>query len=238
MGVLNITTLFSDFVDNVADNQGKPRIKKTQGGITLNVAIPNMPLLSIYYSHGYSRSVYEPNGYQPQKNWLDNFGATLYYTRPNWDILVSSTSTISSDKFFSDSNSIAFFYQLSGSYRPVSSITISPALSLGDERYMWSGGGARYITPTASIWFGYYPLLDDFNLSLYGSYSINKSNDGYTDTNALNGTIGLFWTLAKSSFGKHSLSFDVSYYHYLNDVYANSSYKDISALLNLKLASF
>ncbi|HZX15069.1 MAG TPA: hypothetical protein VFF49_11795 [Thermodesulfobacteriota bacterium] len=103
---------------------------------------------------------------------------------------------------------------------------------------MWSGGGARYITPTASIWLGYYPLSDDFNLSLYGSYSINKSNDGYTDTNALNGTISLFWTLAKSSFGKHSLSFDVSYYHYLNDVYANSSYKDISALLNLKLASF
>lgn len=238
MSVFNITALFSDFVDNVADNPGKPRIRKTQGGITFNVAIQNMPLLTVYYTHGYSRSVYEPNGYQPQKNWLDNFGATIYYSRTNWDISVSSTSTISSDKFLSDSNSIAFFYQLSGSYRPISSITISPALSLGDERYMWSGGGARYITPTASIWFGYYPLSDDFNLSFYGSYSINKSNDGYTDTNALNGTLSLVWTLAKSPFGKHSLSLDVSYYHYLDDVYESSTYKDITALLNLKLASF
>ncbi|MGH7908930.1 MAG: hypothetical protein ACRENW_03655, partial [Thermodesulfobacteriota bacterium] len=174
MGVFNITALFSDFVDNFADNSGKPRIRRTQGGITFKVAIPNMPLLTAYYSHGYSRSVYEPSGSQPQQNWLENFGATLYYRRSNWDISFSSTPGISSDKLLSDSNSITFFYQLSGSYRPVSSITISPALSLGDDRYMWSGGGARYITPTASIWFGYYPLSDDFNLSFYGSYSINK----------------------------------------------------------------
>ncbi len=238
MGVFKITALFSDFVDNVADNPGKPRIRNTQGGITFNVALPNMPLLNVYYTHGYSRSVYEPSGSQPQQNWLENFGATLYYSRSNWDISVSSTSGISSDKLLSDSNSITFFYQLSGSYRPITSITISPALSLGDERYMWSGGGVRYITPTASIWFGYYPLSDDFNLSFYGSYTINKSNDGYTDTNALNGTLSLVWTLARSPLGKHSLSFDVSYYHYLDDVYESSTYKDISALLNLKLASF
>jgi hypothetical protein len=180
----------------------------------------------------------EPRRFRSIRNWQDNLGATLYYGRTNWDISASSTSTISSEGFLSGSNSVALFYELSGSYRPNQSFTVTPALSLRDERFQLPGGGARYITPTASLWFTYRPLSEDFNFTMYGSHSMNKGNDGYTDTNVLNGTISLVWTLAKSPFGRHSMSLDFSYYHYLNDKYDNTSYKDVSALLNLKLASF
>ena len=94
------------------------------------------------------------------------------------------------------------------------------------------------MSPTVSLWLAYSSLFNVFDFTGFGSYTGYKGSDEFTDTGTIEGTASLIWNLGKSSFGKKSLSFDVSYYHYLDTIYSDSSYKELSILLTLRVASF
>ena len=269
----HIMAFFSDSWDNVDRDPALPRIRNIEGGVSIDIAFPSWPTLSLSYTHGLSKSSREPEGFQPLKNLLDTFSASLYYGGSIWDVMLSSTYSLTKDRLQSDVNSImlsytlsgfysptdsitiapilslvkgtysdvsstSLYYTLDGSYSPTDSIVIAPSLGLGKETYRSPEGKVEYITPSVFLSFIYSSLFRDCEFIAYGSYTRYKGSDGFTDTSSVDGTASLVWNLGESALGKKTLSFDVSYYYYLDAIYPDSSYNEFSTFLTFKIASF
>lgn len=238
LGVFQIKTFFSDYWDNVDFNPSRPRIRKTQGGASLDIAIPSLPFISLSYSRGSSSTTRRPNGSDPKSESIQSFYGYVFYGRSKWDVSVSSGYYLSEDKFQSDVEGKVIYSELSASYRPTDSIIITPGIGFTSEKYEWFGGGSEYTTPTASLSLSYYPKDRPFSFSTYGYYSRYKGNDGYTDASTLNGSGEMTWRLGRTLLGDHSVSLTFGYYHYIDTIYSAGTYKDFSVQVAYRIATF
>jgi hypothetical protein len=230
----HITSSFSDLETvNKYSKPDRPHKRRTYGEVKIAVAFPSSPVLSLYYNHGTSKNSRETKGFKPGSKWFDTFGASIYYRRSNWDVVLSSTYSLTKGRLPTDTDSLKSFYKLSGSYSPTNSITIAPTFSLREVTYR---SGVRYVTPTVSLLFTYISLFNAFDFTASGSSTRHKSSNRHTDTSTMDGTASLVWNLGKSQAGQKSLSFDVSHYDYLNAVYPDNSYNEFSALFTFKIA--
>ena len=238
IGVFQIKTFLSDYWDNVDFNPSRPRIRKTQGGVALDIAIPSFPFVSLSYSRGSALTTRRGNGSDPKSESIESFYGYIFYGRTKWDVSISSGYYLSDDKFQSDVKGKMLYSELSASYRPTDSIIITPGIGFTSEKYEWFGGGSEYTTPTASLTLSYYPAEGPFGFTTYAYYSRYKGNDGYTDASTLNGTGELTWRLGKTILGDHTISLTFGYYHYLDAIYSVSTYKDFSVQVAYKIATF
>jgi hypothetical protein len=94
-GILSLQGSVSQLTDNVADDPTRPSTTRTQGGPTLNVALPSWPMLSFFHSGGALTTSGEHAGIEPQKGWVNSFGASLYYQASHWDMTLASTYSLS-----------------------------------------------------------------------------------------------------------------------------------------------
>lgn len=237
-GVFQIRTFFSDYWDNVDFNPNRARTKKTLGGVAFDIAIPSWPGLGLYYARGNSLKNKPFDGKNPTNESLQTFSAYLYYGQSKWNVTLSSSYSLTEDKIYSNSKGKYVDYELSGFYQLSSSSSIVPYLGLTTEKYEWLGGGGEYTSPMASISFYYSPSSRPYYLSVDGSYSWYKGNDRYTDTHNLNGAVEFVWKLWKNPLGDHNISIEFGYFQYLDSIYAQNTYQDLTALISYKIASF
>jgi hypothetical protein len=239
IGVFKFKTILSDYWDNVDFNPSRPRIRKTQGGASLDIAIPSWPLLSLSYMRGTSLTTRRPDvSDRKSEDFQSVDGYIYYYSRSRWELSSYAGYYLSKDKIQSDSKSKIFSSGIKGSYRPTDSMIITPGIGFTSEKYDWFGGGSEYTTPTASLSLSYYPTDRPFSFNVYGYYSRYKGNDGFTDASTLNGSGEMTWKLGKTFLGDQSISLSVGYYNYLDTVYSSSSYKEFSAQVAYKMATF
>jgi hypothetical protein len=237
-GVFEIKTFLSDYWDNVDFNPSRPRIRNKQGGASLDIAIPSWPLLGLSYKRGTTLTTRRPDGSDRKSADFQTTDGYLYYGRSKWDLTLYWSYYLSTDSIESDSKSKIANSGVSGSYHLRDSFKIEPSLDFTTENYEWLGGGAKYNTPTASLSFSYKPSDEPLSFVAKGSYSRYKGNDGYTDSNTLNGSGEITWNLGKTILGDQSISLSVGYYHYLDTIYSSSSFKEFSAQVAYKMATF
>jgi len=233
LGSFQVKGLFSDFTDNLENDPRRPRTAKTLAGSSVGYTLPGGALLSLSYQQG-SSTTRSPNNRLPQEHSVEELGASLYYyAGPQWELSFSSKETSSIDKFDPSIRGTLYYHQVSGSYRPTDSITLTPSLSLMDERYSW---GVRTTTPTATLSLSYAPSDGRLSLSMYGFYNRSRSSDGSYDVKTVSLVNSLAWTLGKEK--NRSLSFDVISSQYLDAVYQSSSSKELLGRVMWKAIAF
>jgi hypothetical protein len=219
---------FTEFWDNVDNNPQQPRSRTRQGRISLDIAPPSWPFLSLSYARGASHSSQESN------SLFDTVDLVLYYGRTTWGVTLSSTYSWTRDKLQPANANVLVYHELSVSYRPTSAISLVPAVRYTARRD--SPSQTLYTSLEASLSFTYNGLFGIFDLTTYGSYTSSESTDGFMDTRNLDTTTNLAWPLGKLRGGIITLALEMTYRHFLDLVYPESSYKEISGILLLKVA--
>jgi len=207
-GLFTVKTSLSDFTDNVAEDPTLPQMTTFQGGANLSYARPSWPVFSVFYSKGSQWSSNEPDGLHPQTGSIDSVGTSLYYKAPKWDTTLSSTYS------FRD-------------------ITSRPA-----DRFRLSPSEVQTNTPVLSLGLNYRPSILPVQVSTFGSYTHTEASDGYTNTDVFNLSASMVWNLGESRDGKNTLSLGTTLNRYLDNVNPDSSNKDVSVWVRLKVAAF
>jgi hypothetical protein len=238
LGVFKLKTFISDYWDNVNFDPKRPKTRKTEVGAALDIAFPYWPVLSLSYSRGNSLISTRKDGSVSRNEGTQTVNSNLYYLISKWKLWINSSYSMATDKNQRDATSRILFTELTGSYSPTKSVSISPSVGFTKEEYKWLGGGIKYMTPTTSLSLDYSPSNKPFKIKAYGYYSRYKSSDGFTDANTLSGLAEFAWRLGKTPIGDQIVSLEFGSYNYLDSVFSKSSYKEYSALLAYKIASF
>jgi hypothetical protein len=181
-------------------------------------------MLNLSYQRGSSETVGGRKQQPPQENWIEDWGASLYYYGgPAWDFTISSNYSPSINKLDPSKKVSSYYYGFSGSYRPTGTITVVPYLDLSEQRY--SGSDVRIITPTAMLSLSYFPPSGIMSLTTYGYYSRSKSSDGWYDVQTVNLINSLSLPLNKAKSKVLTLDFVCT--QYLDRVYGSGSYEEL-----------
>jgi len=234
-GPLRVKALYSNFRDNIEGDPRRPRTTKTMAGTVLGITLPGGDVLSLSYQRGSSETIGGPNYQPPQESWVEDLGASLYYYGgPKWDFTISSNYSPSVSKVDPSKKVASNYHALTALYRPTDSITMTPSLSLSEQRYSWSG--YRVVTPTAMLSLSYFPPSGIMSLTTYGYYSRSKSSDGWYDvqTVSLISSLSLPLNKAKSKV----LTFDLDSTQYLDRIYGSGSYQELLGRVMYTVKSF
>jgi hypothetical protein len=234
-GPLRVKALSSNFWDNIEGDPRRPRTTKTLAGTVLGITLPGGDVLSLSYQRGSSETIGGPNNQPPQVSWVEDLGASLYYYGgPKWDFTISSNYSPSISKVDPSKKVASYYHALTALYRPTDSITMTPSLSLSEQRYSWSG--YQVVTPTAMLSLSYFPPSGIMSLTTYGYYSRSKSSDGWYDvqTVSLINSLSLPLNKAKSKF----ITFDFVCTEYRDRVYQSGSYEEMIWRVLFKVAPF
>jgi hypothetical protein len=129
-----------------------------------------------------------------------------------------------------------FTNTLTGSYRPLSSLSLNPNFSIKEERN--PSTGIKTETPRTELTFAYAPPQDSFRLT--GATSLAKS---FSDNEAYNSrifgtTAALDWRIGKFLGKDDTLSFNVNYNQQVGVTPSANSHNDLSGMLQLKITGF
>jgi len=213
-GIFTARMSLSDFTNNVAGDSLLPQITRLQGGASISVAQPSWPVLSLFYILGSQWSANEHSDFHPQTGSFDSFGASMNYKTAQWDTTLASTYALSdiTSRLGKEPTSVGGFRLNSSRVR-----TATAALSLG---------------------LNYRPSTLPVQVSAFGSYSKSGASYGYTNSNLLNLSASLNWTLGESRAGKSTLSLGTTLNRYLDNIDHANSNRDVSVWVRLKLAVF
>jgi hypothetical protein len=132
-------------------------------------------------------------------------------------------------------DTVVFTNAFTASYRPMNVLSIEPNLSFKEE--LDQRTGARTETPAASLAVLCTPLKD-LQLAGRASYARSLTRYGLNDSSALDSAAALNWRIGKSAASEQFLSFQIDYQ---NQFYFNSpgtSYENLAAMVQFKIAGF
>jgi hypothetical protein len=93
-------------------------------------------------------------------------------------------------------------------------------------------------TPGLSLALNYRPSILPVRVSAFGSYTKTTASDKYTNSDVLNLSASLNWSLGESRAGKSTLTLGTTLNHYLDNIDPANSNRDVSVWVRLKLAAF
>ena len=240
LGLLRLRLSDSELTDNVDRNPALPRTTKDQSAVTVELSLPAWPVLGLTYASGDSaRFRLAPQGPDeaPEQHAFESVtGSAYYYGGPGWDITASSSLSQSRHAVRLDEQMAMLSQDLSLTLRPLESVTVVPAISLGQERYAWSA--VRSDTSTAALTLSYAPPANSWWASTFVSHTSTRASDGSTDGRSISLSGALTYALGTLLPGRSTLSFEAGYDRYVDAVVPASSSRAISGFVLLKIAAF
>jgi hypothetical protein len=238
LGVGRLRLSLAQYSDNVDEDPGRIQTTRTQGSLTVEVAPPSWPTLRLSYANGLadSRPVSgtEVAATPGRTASLETLGASLnYHGGSSWDLSFSSGYSWKRPAGRESQESTEVTCDVSGTYRPTASITLTPAVSYWEERYAWVRDGMQ--AAAASLSVGYTPSRV-VTVSLHGSYGRTATDTGDVDGSTINVRSSLVWAYGKLARARESLALEVGYDRYLDAVYSGSSTQSLSALVLFRLS--
>ena len=231
VGVARIRSSFTETWNNVEKDPTRSRLTQTQERVSLAIAPPAWPELSLAFARSSIASSLEPQGVLPQRNQVDTVEGALSYTSATWTTKLSSLYSLNSDRLRGGAETVGLTHALSGSYRPTTSLMIAPSLSWREDWQRWSG--VQIDTASASLSLSYTPSTE-FTLTTVGSWSQAHSSDQLVDRRAYNAKSVFTWTY-QGGLVRRSLSFEAGYAHSLDAINRALSTEDLSGLLRLQV---
>lgn len=234
-GITRLRSSRAEVWNNVEKDPSRPRLIQTQEKIVLTLAPATWPEISLSYSRGSSSSSHEPSGVMPQRSQVDTLESALSYTGAAWTARLASAYSLNSDRLHPGMETEGLLHSFSASYRPTTTLTLAPSLSMREDRQRWSG--VRIETPTTALSLNYSPdkLV---NFTAVGSYSKTHSTDGLVDSSAFNATSKVSWTFQESSPVHTTLSIEAAYRRSVDAICPTLSNENLSGLVLLQVAGF
>jgi hypothetical protein len=221
-GVTSLRTSVSQAWDNVDLEPNRSRLTTTRGRMQLEIALPELPSLVLSYSRGSAWSSWKPKGAKAQSYWLDTLEATIYYERPTWQTMLTSTYTLSQDQLSDNRDALYLYHELSMIYRLTPRLFISPAMRMSQHRA--ANSGVWTDSPAVALSLSYRRLFDVVDLTADSSYTHSYSRDHTWDTHMLDTVVSMKWHFNMFRFGPAAMVFEVSYIDYTDTNFPTNSF--------------
>lgn len=232
LGILKPRVELLRFHDNVEKDPIQAQNTTSAGNVSLDMIVPQWPVLTLTYGHGQKETTSRPGGPTTMDTSTDTFGGKVWYGRTTWEAYFALIHSFTQDKLNPGSDTILHGYILGGSYRPLEGFSISPTLNF--TRTWERATDIQTDTLTANLDLHYSPADGSLIFSLHGSFVTNQASDGYVDTQAFDGSIGVtrhLGHLLGLPDDKATLSFKLSYSQYIGGVYDDANREGYSVLL-------
>jgi hypothetical protein len=234
IGGIGLKTFFSRFLDNVDHDPTLPRMLTHKYGLEMKYKMRVLPIgLSFFHSREESEDNVETESAEYQGTQKEIYNGSLNYDGgERFDITASSSYSLSRDLCHPDQKTVSFRNGIRTSIRPAPRLTITPALSFGEHRYLWDG--EHEIHPSASLSLGYRRLFDIIDLSFHGRYSQTKNTDESLDNERLTTSVGLTWNEKRFFSRKIGYSLNLGYNQYVDNIQPDSSYSSLYASFKIE----
>lgn len=239
LGVLRFRLADSELTDNVDRNPALPRNTKDQSAITTELTVAEWPVFGVTLASGESariRLTREGEDGTPERHAFESVTGSAYYDGgPGWSVAASSTFSRSRHVVRPDDGMVMTAQDVSLTLHPLEPLTVTPTLSLAQERYARSVPGID--TSTAALTLSYAPSRSRWSASSFVSYTTTRATDASTDARSVSLAGALTYALGRW-FPGSTVSFSAGYDRYVDAAVPQSASQAVSGFVLLKLAAF
>jgi hypothetical protein len=238
-GVLRFRLADSALTDNVDRNPALPRTTRDETALTTELALDGWPTLRLTVASGESERVHltrDARDLAPERHDFESITGSAYYSGgPAWSLSASSTFSRSRHAERPDDGMAMAYHDLSLTLHPITALTVTPWISLMQERYEPSGLGMD--TGTAALTVSYAPRASRWSAWSYASYTTARASDASTDARSVSVTGILTYGLGRWLPGC-SVSVETSYDRYVNAAFPGGAVQSVSGFVVVRLAAF
>lgn len=220
--------------NNVAEDSTRSRLEQTYGRFGLAWKRPVWPEITLTYAHNSLNSTLEPLGIAPQRSHNHGLETAFAYSGVDWNARLASSYILGSDLLRGGAEYTVRMQTFTATFRPLSTLSISPTLGYRDEVQDWSG--IRLHSPSASVALQY-RQSQQILISAMGNYAGTRSSDGLVDTMHVGGRGKLAWDFQQAQAWTTLISLEAGYNRMTNRVTPAAGTEDISGLLRVVLAA-
>lgn len=235
---LRVRVANSELTDNVDANLALPRTTKAQTSITAELGLDGWPVLGMTGASGAATRVRLMNDGResaPERHEFESItGSLYYYGGPVWSVSLYSTLSRSRHAVRSDDD-MTLDHGLSLTLQPHEAFTVTPTLSLGQERYEPSRRGID--TGSAGLTLSYAPRANSWWASGWAGYTTTRARDASTDARSVSVSGALTYGLGRWLPGC-SVSVQAGYDRYVDVAARESATQAVSGFVLFKLAAF
>jgi hypothetical protein len=238
-GLVRLRLSQSELSDNVDGNTILPRTTTSQTGLMAELAMPAWPLLSLTYAAGEAERVRlgpGAHGRAPDRRAFESVTGSASYPTPRGTLTASTTYLFGRGGVSGQDTLAALNHDLVLTMRPTDAVAIAPSVSLGHERYEWSG--AQSETGAAALTVSLAPPAGRWKAWTTMGYTTARTSDGSVDSGGMSVSGGLGWDLGILRPGRSSLSVEAGYDQYQDRVSPTSSSRGVFAFALFKIVGF
>jgi hypothetical protein len=239
LGRLQLRLSQSALSDNVDRNPALPRTSKTQTAVSAKLAPVSWPIFGLTYATGDSERSWLTGSGQPrlmERQAFDSVAGSVYYGTPRVDLSASSTYGWSRDLGRPDQQMSSLYHDLQLTLRPITSVSVTPAVSTGLDRYQWSG--TLNHSDSASLLLTYAQPASWWSVWTLGAYTKSQATDRTVDGRSMSMSGGVSCGLGRLLGGATTMSFQAGYDRYDDSIYPDSSSRGVFGLVLLKMTTF
>jgi hypothetical protein len=237
-GQFRLRAAVAEMSDNVLDDPSRPRTTKTDVQLAFELRLPSGSRASLTASQGTSllSPPRAPGGHRGVEALdFESLALTLYrYGGPQWDFTLTTTYTESEGGRQPDRETVSVVHDLSGSYRPIPSVCITPTLSFSQDDPTGSAGN-RYLSTSVAVAVAI--PQSPLDLTLYGGYTRGYTTDQLWDNRTLDALATLTWRLRRSS-PTVSLALEGGRSRHVDAVGGAGDYDEMRGLVLLRIVGF
>jgi hypothetical protein len=238
-GPLRLRLSDSELTDNVDRNLALPRTTKDQTAVTAELGLDGWPVLGLTVASGDSTRVRLGRGGReepPERYEFESVtGSIYYYGGPAWSVSAASTFSRSRHAVRPGDDMVMGYHDLSLTLHPHESLTLTPTLSLGQERYEPSG--LDIDRGTAGLTGSYTPPRSRWSAWSYVGYTTTRAGVASTDARSVSVTSALTYGLGRWWPGC-TVSIQAGYDRYVDTAVPDSAVQAVSGFVLFKLATF
>ena len=219
--------------NNVAEAASRPRLSQTYGRMSMGLARPTWPELTLTYARNSLSSMFEPLGITPQHTQSHTLEGAVAYQSLRWNVRLASSYALTSDLLRGGAESNVRMQLLTATFRPLNTFTISPMVGYREEIQDLSG--MRIDGPSAALAM-HYKQSQRLLISAMANYASSRSNDHQIDNENVGGKGILAWDVPQSSKWNTLIAIEAGYNRISNRVTPSADTEDISGILRIVVA--
>jgi len=210
------------------------RVQQSYNRIDLSWGRAAWPRFALKYAQNAASNTMDPLSLFPQRADHHRVEAAVVYGGAFWDAKLASSYGLETDLMNRAAESRVRTQMVSGSLRPLETLTITPTLGYRAERPEWSS--ARIDSPSASLTMSY-KQSSRMSMTAMGNYFALRSTDKLIDLDNIGGRGVITWELEPLREWKPQLSLEGGYNLQINRLMPSGQTENLSGLLRLVLAT-
>lgn len=232
-GVIEVRSTMGQRSQPDADVPGN-RMQQSYNRIDVSWGRPVWPRLALKYAQNTANNTMDPLSLFPQRADHHRLEAAVGYGGAFWDAQLASSYGLETDLMNRAAESQVRTQSITGSVRPLETLTITPTVGYRAERPEWSS--ARIDSPSAALTMNY-KQSPRMSMTAMGNYSAQRSTDKLIELDNIGGKGVITWELEPLREWKPQLSLEGGYNLQINRLMPSGQSENLSGLFRLVLAT-